>query len=172
MRPVLVARSLACLATVVLVSCSEGGGPPTAPGSSRPVAPQAALAAEDLVPFTARASLDPYFINQAPELMLRSEVTADLAIQRLVTAPIEGAWHTHPGPSFAIVAQGQVKITRYSSKAGCTEEVYGPGETYYEVAGEVHRATVLAPDIAVEYKVRFNTPAGDPFATPAADPGC
>jgi hypothetical protein len=40
------------------------------------------------------------------------------------------------------------------------------------VAGEVHRATVLPPDIAVEYKVRFNTPAGDPFATPADDPGC
>jgi quercetin dioxygenase-like cupin family protein len=173
MRPVLVSRSLAYLATVALVSCSEGGGTPTAPGgASRPVAPQAALAAEDLVPFTARAPLDPYFINQAPELMLRSKVTADLAIQRLVTAPSEGAWHTHPGPSFAIVAQGQVMITRYSSKDGCTEEVYGPGETYYEVAGEVHRATVLPPDIAVEYKVRFNTPAGDPFATPAADPGC
>jgi hypothetical protein len=127
-------------------------------------------------PFTARGRIDPYFINQAPDLMLRSSVTADLAIQRLVTAPSVGGWHTHPGPSFAIVEQGRVMITRYSRKDGCTATVYGPneaaGKTYYEVAGEVHRATVLAPETAIEYKVRFNTPIGAPFATPADDPGC
>ena len=172
MRPVLTFRSLAYLATLALAGCSDGGGTPTGPpsGSSAFAAPQAALAAEDLVPFTVRAPFEPYFINQAPDLMLRSQVTADIAVHRLVTAPSEGAWHTHPGPSFAIVAQGQVMITRYSKKDGCTSEVYGPGDTYYEVAGEVHRATVLQPETAVEYKVRFNTPAGQPFSSPAADP--
>jgi len=164
-------------AGVLLAACSDQATPPAAPRQE--ASPQGAsltAAAALPEPFTARGRVDPYFINQAPELMLRSSVTADLAIQRLVTAPSVGAWHTHPGPSFAIVEQGRVMITRYSRKDGCTSTVYGPnesaGKTYYEVAGEVHRATVLGPETAVEYKVRFNTPIGAPFATPAADPGC
>ena len=168
--------SILC-AGVLLAACNDQTTPPAAP--QREASPQAAslVTAVDLPePFTARAPIDPYFINQAPELMLRSSVTADLAIQRLVTAPSVGSWHTHPGPSFAIVEQGQVMITRYSRKDGCTSTVYGPnepaGKTYYEVADQVHRATVLGPETAVEYKVRFNTPIGAPFATPAADPGC
>jgi hypothetical protein len=37
----------------------------------------------------------------------------------------------------------------------------------------VHRASVLQPETAVEYKVRFNTPIGaTSFSTPAGDPGC
>jgi quercetin dioxygenase-like cupin family protein len=82
-----------------------------------------------------------------------------------------GAWHTHPGPSFGIVEQGQVMLTRYT-KRGCTTEVYGPGQAYYEVADQVHRVTVLGTTDAVEYKARFNTPVGAPFSAPADDPGC
>lgn len=164
-------------AGVFLAACSDQATPPAAP--ERAATPQAASLATAVAlpePFTARGRIDPYFINQMPELMLRSSVTADLAIQRLVTAPSVGGWHTHPGPSFAIVEQGRVTITRYSRKDGCTSTVYGPsepaGKTYYEVADQVHRATVLGPESAVEYKVRFNTPVGAPFATQAADPGC
>jgi hypothetical protein len=128
--------------------------------------------------FTARASMDPYLINQNPEIMLHSKVVADIAIQRLVTAPGGGGpWHTHPGPSFAIVEDGAVMITRYDRRTGCTSTVYGPGQaagrTYYEVAGEVHKATVVSAVYAVEYKVRFNVPAGEPFGTPEdSDPVC
>lgn len=164
---------------VLLAACGDQATSPTtlreaeaAPAAS-PHAAQLAIAnlATALEPFTVRARLDPYFINQAPDLMMRSHVASDLAIQRLVTPPGVGGWHTHPGPSFAIVEEGQVMITRYTRK-GCVDEVYGKGDTYFEVAGEVHRATVLGPDDAVEYKVRFNTPFGEPFANPAPDPGC
>ena len=177
--------SLAC-AAALFAACGDQAVPPTAVHNVEPAKPArvgvpatAAAALNEALPepFTVRAPIDPYFINQAPDLMLRSQVRADLAIQRLVTLPGDGAWHTHPGPSFAIVEKGRVKITRYSPKAGCTATMYGPGEpagrTYYEVAGEVHRASVLQPETAVEYKVRFNTPIGSTsFATPAADPGC
>jgi hypothetical protein len=141
-------------------------------------APQLAEAAMLPEAFTARASMDPYLINQNPDLMLHSKVVADLAIQRLVTVPGGGGgWHTHPGPSFAIVEAGAVMITRYNIKTGCTSTVYGPGQaggsTYYEVAGEVHKATVVSPVHAVEAKVRFNVPAGDPFGDPVdSDPVC
>jgi hypothetical protein len=155
----------------------DGGADVTGTGS-----PQAALLAASVATplpeaFTARARMEPYFINQNPDLMLRSQVAADLAIQRLVTEPGGGGgWHTHPGPSFAIVEVGAVMITRYDRKTGCTSTVYGPGQpagkTYYEVADEVHIATVVSPVHAVEYKVRFNVPAGAPFGNPAADPVC
>lgn len=169
------------------VLCASCGDQATAPDGgadfTRTASPNAALlAAADAATqlpetFTARASLEPYFINQNPSLMLRSQVTADLAIQRLVTeSGGGGGWHTHPGPSFAIVEEGAVMITRYDRKTGCTSTTYGPGQpagkTYYEVAGEVHKATVVSPEHAVEYKVRFNVPAGAPFGDPAGDPGC
>ena len=121
--------------------------------------------------FTARAPLDPFFINQPSQMMLRSDARMDFGIQRLVTAPGPGGWHTHPGPSFGIVERGFVKITRVT-KDGCVSTTYGPGDAYYEVAGEVHRATVIAPDTAVEYKARFYTPAGQPFGNPAPAPAC
>lgn len=167
---------VAC-AVLFLAACDDASpiGIPDAdaarPGSPNivPTTGNATLLAVD--PFTVRAPLDPYFINQAPDFMIRSSVRTDLVIQRLVTAPGVGAWHTHPGPSFAIVEQGQVMITRYT-KDGCTTTVYGPGEAYFEVAGQVHRASVLGAENAVEHKVRFNTPVGAAFSTPATDPGC
>ena len=106
-------------AGVFLAACSDQATPPAAPErAATPQAASLATAVALLEPFTARGRIDPYFINQMPELMLRSSVTADLAIQRLVTAPSVGGWHTHPGPSFAIVEQGRVTITRYSRKDG------------------------------------------------------
>ena len=123
-------------------------------------------------PFAVRAPLDEFFINQAPEMMIRSNARADFAVQRLVTNPGPGGWHTHAGPSFGIVEQGRVMITRYTKKDGCVSTTYGPGQAYFEVADEVHRATVLEPDVAVEYKARFYVPVGAAFGTPAAAPDC
>jgi quercetin dioxygenase-like cupin family protein len=118
-----------------------------------------------------KAPIEPFFINQAPEFMFRSKVPADLVIQRLVAPggpPL--AWHTHPGPAFALVEQGQVMLTRVT-KDGCTTAVYGPGDTYYEVADQVHRVTYLGTE-NVEYKVRFNIPVGAALSTPADEPDC
>lgn len=169
------------------VFCAACGDPPTSPegvaAGSRTASQHAELiATADLVALppvlTARGSMAPYFINQNPDLMLRSQVTADLAIQRLATEPGGGGgWHTHPGPSFAIVEEGAVMITRYDRKNGCRSTVYGPnepaGKTYYEVADEVHKATVVSSVPAVEFKVRFNVPAGAPFGTfLETDPVC
>lgn len=171
-------------ATLLLAACDE---PTTSPSGLREAdaalatsarATGAATASAVLAvgaPFTVRAPLDPYFINQMPDFMIRSHVRADLVMQRLVTPPSEGVWHTHPGPSFGIVDQGRVMITRVTRR-GCVSEVYGPGEpngaAYFEVAGEVHRATVLGPTDAVEYKVRFNTPVGAPLSTAVEAPSC
>lgn len=153
-----------------LAACNDEATSP-APGAAR-------LASADVVanqlpqPFAVRAPLGAFFINQAPGMMIRSDARADFALQRLVTNPGPGGWHTHPGPSFGIVEQGRVLITRFTKKEGCVSTTYGPGEAYYEVADEVHRATVLEPDVAVEYKARFYVPVGAAFSTPAAAPDC
>ena len=158
-------------AGVALAACDDSSSP-TTPHTSG-LAPSAAVATALPEAFTVRAPLDAFFINQPSEMMIRSDARADIAMQRLVTAPSDGKWHTHPGPSFAIVDAGEVKITRYSKKDGCVATIYRKGDTYFEVANEVHRADVIGTEHAVEYKVRFYTPVGAPFSAPPTEiPSC
>jgi len=87
--------------------------------------------------------------------------------------PGTGPWHTHPGPSFVGVIAGQIKIERFTPKDGCTETpVFVPGNAYFEVANEVHRAVVVSATPAVLVVMRFNIPVGEPFTIMAANPGC
>ena len=167
---ILKALAVACMGAL-FAACKDKV---TSPAAREAQAAPANLVAGQLLPepFTARAALDPFFINQPSEMMLRATERRDFAIQRLVTAPGAGNWHTHPGPSFGIVHQGEVMITRYTKKEGCVSTVYGPNDAYFEVAGEVHRATVVGPATAVEYKARFYTPVGAPFSTTVPAPDC
>jgi quercetin dioxygenase-like cupin family protein len=81
-------------------------------------------------------------------------------------------WHTHPGPSFVYVIEGEIKLER-STEDGCTETpVFRPGNAYSEVADEVHRAVVVSAEPAVVLVTRFNIPVGAAITVPAADPGC
>ncbi|MFL5493451.1 MAG: cupin domain-containing protein [Gemmatimonadales bacterium] len=128
-----------------------------------------------LEPFTFRAPLDPFAIQQLPDFMIHSKARTDIVIQRIVlsaTSPF-GMWHTHPGPSFVYVIEGEVKVERFTKKDGCTEgPVFGPGNAYFEVADQVHRAIVVSSQPAVLLVTRFNIPVGGEFTIPAADPGC
>ena len=104
---------------------------------------------------------------------MHSNDRTDVVIQRSVFTPGAGMWHTHPGPSFIYVIQGQLKLERYTRQDGCTETpVYGPGNAYFEVPDQVHRAVVVSEQSAVVMVTRFNIPVGAPFTIPAADPGC
>jgi quercetin dioxygenase-like cupin family protein len=103
---------------------------------------------------------------------MHSKARTDIVIQRSVFAPGAGMWHTHPGPSFVYVIEGAIKLER-STKDGCTETpVFGPGNAYFEVADQVHRAVVVSTQSAVVLVTRFNIPVGAAFTIPAADPGC
>jgi hypothetical protein len=164
------ALAVACVGAAV-AACKDKV---TSPALQAPQEASAAVVANQLLPdpFTVRAPLDPFFINQPSDMMIRADDRRDFAIQRLVTPPGAGAWHIHPGPSFGIVQQGEVMITRYTKKEGCTSTVYGPNQAYFEVAGEVHRATVVGAATAVEYKARYFTPIGAPFSTVVPAPDC
>jgi hypothetical protein len=126
-----------------------------------------------LEPFTFRAPLDPFQIHQLPDFMMHSKTRKDIVIQRAVFVSGAGPWHTHPGPSFVYVIEGQIKVERFNEKDGCTESpVQVPGTAYLEVANEVHRAVVVSAEPAVLMVTRFNIPVGQPFTIMAADPGC
>jgi quercetin dioxygenase-like cupin family protein len=171
-QAILRALSVTCVG-VLLAGCTDQATPTAlSEANMAPVATAAVVSTRLLPePFTVRAPLDAFFINQPSEMIIRSNARTDFVMQRLVTAPGTGGWHTHPGPSFGIVQEGEVMITKYT-KDGCVSTTYGPGQSYFEVAGEVHRATVVGSVSAVEYKARFYTPVGGPFGNPAPAPAC
>lgn len=170
LNTILKALAVACVGTLA-AACKDKVTSPA--GLAAPETPAAAVVGQVLPdPFTVRGPLDPFFINQPSEMMIRADERRDFAIQRLVTAPGAGPWHVHPGPSFGYVDQGEVMITRYTKKDGCVATTYRPGDTYFEVAGEVHRATVVGTATAVEYKARFYTPVGAPFSRAVPAPDC
>jgi hypothetical protein len=169
-------RNLASLivAAVAAFACSE----------ERPVAPDGTHGMHNMMadvvplalePFTVRATLDPYRIHQLPDFSIHSNARTDIVIQRIVlsaTSPF-GMWHTHPGPSFVYVIEGEVRLDRFTEKDGCTQTpVSGPGKAYFEVANQVHRAVVVSTTPATLLVTRFNIPVGGAFTIPAADPGC
>ena len=161
----------ACLgAGALFAACNDK---PTSP-MQHDMQASAALIPE-LPAFTERAPLDAFFINQPSQLMMRTDARTDFVIQRIVTDPGPGRWHTHTGPSFGIVKQCTVVITRWSRKNGCVSTTYTAGQAYYEVADEIHRATVAGDVPAVEYKARFYAPVNGAFTTFIADadaPNC
>lgn len=160
---------VALLAAGGFVACSEDA--PVAPSATRTMT--ADVTTLVLEPFTFRAPLGPYRIHQLPNFMIHSNATTDIVIQRSVFAPGPGMWHTHPGPSFVYVIEGEIKIERFTKKDGCTETpVFGAGNAYFEVADEVHRAVVMSAEPAVLLVTRFNIPVNQPFTIMAADPGC
>jgi quercetin dioxygenase-like cupin family protein len=160
---------VALLAAGGFVACSEDA--PMAPGATHHMTADPAALVLD--PFTFRAPLDPYRMHQLPDFMIHSKARTDIVIQRSVFLPGPGMWHTHPGPSFVYVIEGEIKLERFTPKNGCTETpVFGPGNAYFEVADEVHRAVVVSADSAVVLVTRFNIPVGGAITIPAADPGC
>lgn len=153
-------------AGLLFAVCSDQSSGPTAPSRD------GLFTHSHVALFTSRAPLDPYRINQPPDFMIHSRAMTDVVIQRLEFQPGPGAWHTHPGPTVVIVVEGQIKLERFTQLAGCTEtEVFGPGQAYFEVGNEVHRAVVVSEAPVVLHVTRF-LPFGAAISTPADDPGC
>jgi quercetin dioxygenase-like cupin family protein len=168
------------LAVVLMASCGDGVEAPTAaptatatqPAIDHMSEPSTQLSAITATPFTVRATLEPYRINQQPDFMIQSKQRSDIVMQQSVFAPGAGMWHTHPGPSFIYVLDGNIKLEKVV-KEGCIETpVYGPGDAYFEDGEQVHRAVVTSSDPAVVLVTRFNVPVGAMFTVPAATPDC
>jgi quercetin dioxygenase-like cupin family protein len=158
----------------LLLSCSDRDKTPTGlDHAGQHLTPHADVIATQPEPFTVRASIDPYKIQQLPDFMMQSRTRTDIVMQRSVFVTGPGPWHIHPGPSFVYVIQGRIKLGQFSDKEGCTETpVRGPGEVYFEEGNRVHRAVVVSSESAVVLVTRFNIPVGQPFTIMVPDPGC
>jgi quercetin dioxygenase-like cupin family protein len=175
------------IAVVLMAACSDGvDAPLAAPDGKSVMAMQpgmdhmsnmtsaaSAITAITATPFTVRATLEPFRIEQQPEFMIQSKKRSDIVMQQSVFAVGAGMWHTHPGPSFIYVVDGNIKLEKVTKERGCIETpVYGPGDAYFEVGEQVHRAVVTSSTPATVLVTRFNVPPGQPFTIPAADPNC
>jgi quercetin dioxygenase-like cupin family protein len=160
---------IALFAVFGIVACSEEA--PVAPAATHHMTTDVTPLVLD--PFTFRATLEPYKIQQLPDFMMHSKATTDIVIQRSIFPPGAGFWHIHPGPSFIIVLEGEIKVERFSAKNGCTESpLHHPNDGYFEVANEVHRAVVVSTESAVLLVARFNIPVGGLFTIPVDAPDC
>lgn len=164
-----------------LLACGDSKDPPTAAPSARPAVQSlhsahmssATISPTSYTAFTVRAPLNPFKIVQGPNFSMRSNATTDIVMQQSLFAPGAGPWHYHPGPSFIYVLQGQIQLERHLEDNICRKtKVFNPGEAYFEVGNQVHRAIVLSTDSAVVLVTRFNIPVGAPFTVAASDPGC
>jgi mannose-6-phosphate isomerase-like protein (cupin superfamily) len=72
-----------------------------------------------------------------PLMTCAASTTCDTAYQQL-TIPPGGftGWHTHPGPTFVAVAQGEG--TLYHGTSGCPSTKYGVGSGFMQPPTEVH----------------------------------
>lgn len=77
-------------------------------------------------------------VPSAQRLMACSTSAAcDIAFQQLTISPGgHTGWHTHPGPTFVAVAQGEG--TLYHGVTGCPSHKYGAGTAFFQPTTEVH----------------------------------
>jgi quercetin dioxygenase-like cupin family protein len=95
-------------------------------------------------------------------------VTTKVTVQPGAQIP----WHTHSGPVFVTVAEGEMT---YISSEGCMSRRYPAGNAFIDPGhGHVHTAYNSGKVVTVFYATFFEAPAGTaPLSIPASAPaGC
>jgi quercetin dioxygenase-like cupin family protein len=84
----------------------------------------------------------------------------DIAFQQLTIGPGgHTGWHTHPGPTFVAVAQGEG--TLYHGIAGCPSHKYATGTAFFQPTTEVHNFRNEGTSPLVVYAL-YALPKGTP----------
>jgi quercetin dioxygenase-like cupin family protein len=84
----------------------------------------------------------------------------DIAFQQLTIGPGgHTGWHTHPGPTFVSVAQGEG--TLYHGMAGCPAHKYATGTSFFQPTTEVHNFRNEGASPLVVYAM-YALPKGTP----------
>jgi quercetin dioxygenase-like cupin family protein len=84
----------------------------------------------------------------------------DIAFQQLTIGPGgHTGWHTHPGPTFVSVAQGEG--TLYHGIAGCPAHKYAAGTSFFQPTTEVHNFRNEGASPLVVYAM-YALPKGTP----------
>src|SRR5829696_5750150 len=106
----LIGLIIALIAGGGFLACSDDS--PVAPDASHTASGGHHMSSDvttlSVEPFTFRAPMDPFKIHQLPDFMIHSKARKDIVFQSLEFAPGPGPWHTHPGPSFVYVVEGEL----------------------------------------------------------------
>ena len=98
-----------------------------------------------------RATLDAFRLRQSNfRVISREESGVVIGVLRIEVGGHTG-WHTHPGPTFATVAAGQVDLTIVNKDGLCTTTTHGPDEGFAEGGGIVHIARNVGDAPALVY---------------------
>jgi quercetin dioxygenase-like cupin family protein len=79
-------------------------------------------------------------------------------------------WHTHPGPVFVTIAEGELT---YVSSEDCVERPYPSGTAFVDPGhGHVHTAFNLGDSVTVFYATFYEVPETGPITIPADPADC
>jgi mannose-6-phosphate isomerase-like protein (cupin superfamily) len=95
-----------------------------------------------------------------PLMRCGSTAACDIAFQQLTIGPGgHTGWHTHPGPTFVAVAQGEG--TLYHGIAGCPAHKYAANTGFFQPTTEVHNFRNEGSTALVVFAF-YALPAGTP----------
>jgi hypothetical protein len=123
-----------------------------------------------------RATFDPFNIiqvrsNQEPDAFVILSTNETDVVMRKTEIAVGGhsGWHTHPGPTFVIVTQGRLELTRAED---CEPHVFGPGEekeSFVKIGNDVHIERNAGKVPVVAYVTQLNVPVGGAFTDSTVD---
>jgi quercetin dioxygenase-like cupin family protein len=121
---------LAVLASGMLIAGMLSGTAPATPGSGAVSTQLARSTVADPINLNER-------LAQGQHLRIHTEAPIDVADYRVDLAPGgTTGWHSHPGPSFNVVAEGEV--TYYTEGSSCTPQRYPAGTVFVNPSKIVH----------------------------------
>jgi len=164
-------RNAALLLVIATIGALLYGGTAHADPTPTPVAievltPRAAFTEQASMQI--RLKVDGHGTDVIKVSELSNIVTTRVTVQPGAQIP----WHTHPGPVFVTIAQGELT---YISSDGCTSRRYPAGTAFVDPGhGHVHTAVNTGDTDAVFTATFFEAPAGAaPVSIPADAPaGC
>jgi len=78
------------------------------------------------------------FESVQPLLACGSSSACDTVVQQVTINPGgQTGWHTHPGPTFVAIAQGEGTLY-HSDQAGCPGHKFGTSSGFFQPSGDIH----------------------------------
>ena len=97
-----------------------------------------------------------------------AQAACDTAFQQVTLNPGgHTGWHTHPGPTFVAVTQGEGTLYQ-GAGGGCTGHKYGSGSGFFQPSSDVHTLRNEGSGTLVVYAF-YALPAGTPSTSIRVD---
>lgn len=151
------------IATMGVLACGGNAQAETAPVAIEVLTPRAAFT--DDASMQVRLKVDGHDTDVIKAADPSNVVTTRVTVQPGAQIP----WHTHHGPVFVTIAQGELT---YVSSDGCSSRLYPTGTAFVDPGhGHVHTAYNSGKAVTVFVATFFETPPGTaPITIPADGP--